>query len=124
MKVASTARRIFDPQDKKTFATISATSRHMRCSKVELLDHFVGEQQKRLWNCQPEHLGGLKVDNELKLRRVLHWQVGRLGTTQYAVDISRRLLKFVQPIDAIRDQSTSFGIKSQWIERRQTQASG
>src|SRR5215467_12991978 len=81
-------------------------------------------QQKRLWNCQPEHLGGLKVDNELKLRRVLHWQVSRLGTAQYAVDISRRLLKLVQQIDAIRDQSASFGIKSQWIERRQTQASG
>jgi hypothetical protein len=28
MKVASTARRIFDPQGKKTFATISATSGH------------------------------------------------------------------------------------------------
>jgi hypothetical protein len=75
-----------------------------------LFDHLVGAQQKRLWNCQPEHLGGLKVDNELKLRRVLHWQVSGLGTAQYAVDISRRLLKLVQQIDAIRDQSASFGI--------------
>src|SRR5215831_8961686 len=33
MKVASTARRIFDPQGKKTFATISANSDLTHCSK-------------------------------------------------------------------------------------------
>jgi hypothetical protein len=34
MKVASTARRIFDPQGKKTFATISAQSGHSEISAI------------------------------------------------------------------------------------------
>jgi len=32
-KVSPTARRIFDHQCKKTFATVSATRRHRQCSK-------------------------------------------------------------------------------------------
>ena len=37
-----------------------------------LLDHLVGAQQERLRDRQPERLAGLEIDNQFKLRRVLH----------------------------------------------------
>jgi hypothetical protein len=36
---------------------------------------------------EAERLGGLEIDDELKLRRVLYRQVGRLVAAQYAIDI-------------------------------------
>ena len=38
---------------------------------VGLLEHLVGESQKRIWNGVTKRLGGLAVDNQLKLRRLL-----------------------------------------------------
>jgi hypothetical protein len=37
-----------------------------------LLDHLIGAQQQRLWDRQAEGLGGLEVDDQLELRRLLH----------------------------------------------------
>jgi hypothetical protein len=43
MKIAPTARKIFDQQCKRTFATISAiTGREQAQQKSPLLDHLVG----------------------------------------------------------------------------------
>src|SRR5215831_17365476 len=73
---------------------------------------------------EAERLRGLEIDGQLKLRRILHWQIGRLGAAQYAVDISRCLLKLDYRIEAIRNQSARFGKKSQRIDRWQAQARG
>jgi hypothetical protein len=43
---------------------------------------------------QPKPLGGPKIHDELKLRRVLHRQVTGLGTSQYTINIARPSLNW------------------------------
>ena len=52
-----------------------------------LLDHLIRPLQERRRDRQPEGLGGLEVDDQLELRRLLHGQVGGLGTFQNLVYI-------------------------------------
>src|ERR1700730_3418167 len=53
-------------------------------------DHFVGAGQQCRRNCEPEQLGGLKIDCELELRRLHDGEIGRLLALQNpaAVDAS------------------------------------
>ena len=41
-------------------------------------DHLVGLEEECWGNRQAESLGGLEVDDQLELERLLHGQVGRL----------------------------------------------
>ena len=43
--------------------------------------------EERLGNCQAERLGGLEIDDQLELGRLLDRQVGRLRPSQNLVDI-------------------------------------
>jgi hypothetical protein len=52
-------------------------------------DNPVGSSKNIRWNCQPNLLGGLQIDNKLKLFRLLDGQVGGLRSFQDLIDISR-----------------------------------
>src|SRR5262245_56961839 len=47
-----------------------------------LFDDLVGPPQHRLRNGQPESLGGLQIDHQLKLRGLLDGKLRRLGTLE------------------------------------------
>ena len=66
-----------------------------------LLDDLVSSQEERLWDGEAECFGSLEIDDELKLGRVLHRQVGRLSAAEYAVDIFRGALKLIYCFEAI-----------------------
>src|ERR1700737_1140366 len=51
------------------------------------IDHLIRPQQERLGNRQAEGLGGLEVDDQLELRRLLDREVGGLGAVENFVDI-------------------------------------
>src|SRR4029450_12752288 len=51
-----------------------------------LLDHLVRSQKQRLRDRQTECLGGLEVDGQLELRRLLDGQIRRLGSVQGLVE--------------------------------------
>src|SRR5262245_46418223 len=74
-------------------ATSNATYGDVRFGPIAymryLLDDLVSSQEERLWDGEAECFGSLEVDDELKLGRVLHRQVGRLSAAEYAVDIFR-----------------------------------
>ncbi len=59
---------------------------------------FVRSCQHVRWNRQAKCLRGLQIDHELELRRLLHWQLGRLGTFKNSVDVvcgALEILRFV-----------------------------
>ena len=47
-----------------------------------LLDHLVGAREKRFGDRQPERFGRREIDDQLELRRLLHWNIGGLRTPQ------------------------------------------
>jgi hypothetical protein len=45
---------------------------------ASLFDHLVGALLQEPRHLQPKRLGGLKVDDQLEFRRLLHGEIGRL----------------------------------------------
>jgi hypothetical protein len=50
-------------------------------------DHLVGCLQEGFRDCEAERFGGLEIDYQLILRRLLEREIGSLFTAQNAVDI-------------------------------------
>jgi hypothetical protein len=46
---------------------------------------FDPERKSGAWHVDAQCLGGFKVDHQFKFGRLLHRQIGRLGTLQYFV---------------------------------------
>ena len=54
------------------------------CRRSCLFDHLVGERHKILWQVDAGGFGGLEVDDELKVCRLLEWQFSRSGAAEDA----------------------------------------
>jgi len=52
-----------------------------------LFDHLVGQREQLVRNLEAKWLGGLEVDGQFELRRLLNGKIGRLGPLQDAIDI-------------------------------------
>ena len=70
-----------------------ATSGLMQCNKrcarvVRLFDHVVGAGEQRGRHLMPNGHGRSQVDGEIELGRLLHRQIGRLGTFQYLCHVA------------------------------------
>src|SRR5215813_11097237 len=55
-------------------------------------DHLICLEKELRRKREAQRLGGLEIDDELKPHRLLHWQVGRRGTTQNFVDVGGNAL--------------------------------
>src|SRR2546425_5998904 len=49
---------------------------------LPLLDHLISPREQRRRHGKAECLGGFDVDDQLDLRRLLNWKVGRFLATQ------------------------------------------
>src|SRR5262245_64733633 len=54
-------------------------------SKTRLLNHFIRPSQHIRRDREVDLLGSFQIDHQLKLRGLLHWQIGRLGSLQNPV---------------------------------------
>jgi len=50
-----------------------------------LFDHLVGGDEQLVWHSEPEHPGGLVVDDELELARLRDRQIRRLRPLENAI---------------------------------------
>jgi NitT/TauT family transport system substrate-binding protein len=72
--------------------TSSCRRRNRRDRPNRSFDHLVGALQQRLRDGQAESLGGLQVDQELELRRLLYRELAGFGTLEYLVDVNSRMV--------------------------------
>src|SRR5262249_34588172 len=61
-----------------------------------LLDHLAGTSNHRSGHGYAERLRCLEIDTEVETRRLLEWQVRRLGSLENAIDqIGRAIVNFI-----------------------------
>src|SRR4029453_13802774 len=73
---------------------------------IALFDDLVGAGEQRLRHGEPERLGCLEVDRQLKLGGRLGRKVGRAGTLQNAIHIGSRTPNDISDVGAVRHQRT------------------
>ena len=67
-------------------------------------DHLIRAQQDRLWDGETERFGGLEIDHQFELGRLLDRQIAWLGTLQDLVDVFGRSAEEVIEARSIGDQ--------------------
>jgi hypothetical protein len=72
---------------------------------ARLFDLLVGAQQDRFWDREAQRLRSFEVDDQLKLNRILDWQIGWVGAFEDAIDVPCRLVEQSGEINPIRDQA-------------------
>src|SRR5262245_24688794 len=79
-------------------------SRHVQCSSRcplwaksghsrGLIDYFIGAAEQRRRQCETQHSGGSRVDDQLELVRLNDWQLRRFGALKDAANITPGLTK-------------------------------
>src|SRR5262249_29632918 len=78
------------PTTMPTFAApISSSEMCYKRKSLRLFDHLVGAGEQDRWQVDTNRFGGLDVDDERELGRLLDRQVGRLGALENLVHIGR-----------------------------------
>src|SRR5215211_2669059 len=87
---------------------------------AHLFDHLVGAREQRGRDVEPERLGGLDVDHELELGRLLDRDVGWLRSAQNLVDKLGGPSVELRPVWSIGDQTSGFDILANAVHRGQS----
>src|SRR3954469_9812943 len=92
------------------------------CGWPGLFNRLVGTGEKRLWHGQAERLGGLQIDHQLKLGRLLDWQIGRPLAVEDLSYVAAELVKRAAEARSIADQAAESGEVAKIIDRRNRMA--
>jgi hypothetical protein len=67
------------PPEADLTADIVDVSQVPQADSCRSLDHLVGAQEDRLWDCQAERFCGLEIYDEIEVGRLLYWKFARLS---------------------------------------------
>src|SRR5262249_46298026 len=84
-----------------------------------LFDHLVSPCEHLRWNRQSNLFRGLQVDDKLKLRRLLHRQISRLGAFQDLVHVNSRAPKEVSGVWPVGHETALIDKHLVWVNSRQ-----
>ena len=90
-----------------------------RKSKIGSLDQFIRPFEHAVRNCQINLFGRLKVNDEFKLRRLLHRQVSRFGAFQDLVHVNSRAPIEVGGVRPIGHETALIDKLLVWVNSRQ-----
>src|SRR5215813_15253169 len=85
-----------------------------------LFDHLVGACQQRRRHRQAEGPSRLEIDDQVKLGRRLHRQIGRLLALENAIDVASRAPIQVYKVWPIGDQTAAGSKEAERIDRGQS----
>src|ERR1043166_6036883 len=83
-----------------------------------LLDDLISPPKERGGDGEAECFGGLEVDDQLELRRLLDGEFGGLGALQDLVDVGRGTPKDISSVRSIGHQAPGIDIVSVWVHCR------
>src|SRR5580704_14641845 len=86
-------------------------------ARRSLFDHLVGSSEQVRWDGEAECLGSFEINDELKLRRLLHRQVAGMLTFEDAIDVLGRRPKQFRKINSIGYEPAGDGKSSERIDR-------
>src|SRR5262249_38414713 len=83
-------------------------------------NHLVSSRQHIRRYRQADLLGCLQIDDELELGRLLHWQIGRLGTFEDFICEDGSAIPLVNQVWSVRHKAAIFRPSQFLAHRRQS----
>ncbi len=71
-------------------------------------DDIVGTEEQRRWDLDTQRFRGLKIDDELKLSRLLHGDINHFSTKQQLYDLTSALTDYPREAGTIGNQTARF----------------
>ena len=78
----------------------------------------MGNDHCRKWRGEAKRLGGLEIDDQLKLRRLQHRQVGGLLALENPASVDADLTVRIRGAGSVAHQAAGLGVLAQLINRR------
>src|SRR5262245_8617839 len=79
---------------------------HAAQQKRSLINHLVGTREHGRWNSEAQGVGGLKIDHQLELRRLLDWQISGLCALENFFNVAGGATRKRQPVRPVANQAS------------------